>query len=80
MCQKVCSEPAKVSHSVSPNSTMEKARYGRTVGLPIHVLLTATPGASISTTGPKLENEARRSLMSTAPIVLTAGTRAGLVF
>jgi hypothetical protein len=36
---------------------------------PIQVLVTLTPGAKTSTRVPKLENEARLSLMSLAPIV-----------
>jgi len=48
-------------------------------GLPIHELVTNAPGAKISTTGPKLDQEAFASAMVVAPTVMTSGTRAGLV-
>lgn len=44
---------------------------------PIHEDRTLTPGAKMSTTDPKLENEARLSLMSMAPTVMANGSEAG---
>src|SRR6266542_3314128 len=48
------------------------------VSLVIQDEVMLTPGAKMSTQVPKLENEARLSLMSVAPTVIAAGTRAGL--
>ena len=47
------------------------------VVLPIQALMTFCPGAKISTTDPKLENEARASAMVEAPTVLAEAARAG---
>ena len=51
-----------------------------TVLLPIHALITFSPGAKMSTAEPKLEKEARASAIVLAPTVLAEGTRAGEVF
>lgn len=45
--------------------------------LPIQVDSTSVPGAKISTTDPKLENDERLSLMSVAPTVQAVGSLAG---
>src|SRR5439155_4196684 len=47
------------------------------VSLVIHDEVMFTPGAKMSTHVPKLEKEARLSLMSVAPTVMAPGTRAG---
>lgn len=48
--------------------------------LPIQELMTLWPGAKMSTTLPKLENEARASPIVVAPTVMAEGARAGDVF
>src|SRR5262245_3251304 len=47
------------------------------VSLVNHEDVMLTPGPNTSTQVPKLENDARRSLMSVAPSVIASGTRAG---
>lgn len=47
--------------------------------LPIQALVISTPGAKISTTDPKFENEAISSAIVVAPTVFAEGARAGLV-
>ena len=44
----------------------------------IPALMTSTPGAKMSTSGPKFEKSARTSLMLVAPTVIASATRAGL--
>lgn len=49
------------------------------VVLSIQELMTSCPGAKMSTTLPKLENEARASAIVVAPTVIAEGARAGEV-
>lgn len=54
-------------------------RQRLTVSLSFQVLITFNPGAKMSTTDPKLEKDARSSVIVVAPTVITSETRAGEV-
>lgn len=69
-----------VAYSLQLAQIITQAVTENTVGDPIQALMTSTPGAKISTTAPKLLNEALASVIVVAPTVTACGTCAGEVF